>query len=164
MAARTNSGLVSETGNAAGEFTSNANGKESKVFGPGSWRLVSSLLRMDDAELPFVFVHHASFNSLVKDFDLGRGELPCADTALEQEVELRECSTLRLGYSEVSVDNATKADSSPEETGIVAPIPGTWIEHVRRENAAYDANDIVQISSKHNGLNLQSASGQLRHQ
>jgi hypothetical protein len=31
----------------------------------------------------------------------------------------------------------------PEETSIIAPIPGAGVQHIRRENAADDAYDIA---------------------
>ena len=57
-------------------------------------------------------VYHVAFNSLVKDIHSGCGELPCADAALEQEVQFSECATLRLRYSVVGVDDTEEAYST----------------------------------------------------
>lgn len=111
-----------------------------------------------------VVAHHLAFDSLVEDIDVRTGELSCADLTLEQKVQLGERSASGLRNTEVSVDDAEEADSSPEEAGIVAPVPSSRVQHVRRKDTADDTHDIVQIAAEHNGLDLQAAGGELSNE
>lgn len=64
--------------------------------------------------------------------DFGGGELACGDALLEQQVQLGEGAALGLGQAEVGVDYAEEAGAGPEESGVVAPVPGAGVKHVYR--------------------------------
>lgn len=78
-----------------------------------------------------IIINDASLNGLIKDIDLGSGELASTNTTLEEQIQLSEGAAARLGNAEVCIYNAEEADTAPEETGVVAPVPGAGIEHVR---------------------------------
>lgn len=81
--------------------------------------------------------------SLRKDVDLSSRKLASGNLLLEQKIEFGESSASGFGYSEVGIDDAKTADATPEETSIVAPIPGCLVEHVRGEHRARNAYDVV---------------------
>ena len=89
--------------------------------------------------------------------DLGLCELSCADLLFEEHVKLGESATAGLRYTEVGVDDAQEATAGPEETGVVAPGPCAWVEHVGSQHTADNANNVVQVASKNDGLDLQAA-------
>jgi hypothetical protein len=94
-----------------------------------------------------------------KDVDFGFGKFSRTNLLLKQQIELGESTTSGLGYTEVRVDDAKRTHSSPEETGKVAPVPSAGVEHVWRQDAADNANNVVQVASENNSLDLQAAGG-----
>lgn len=93
--------------------------------------------------------------------DLCFCEFSCADPLLEEQVKLGESATAGLRYTEVSVNDAQEATASPEESGVVAPCPSAGVEHVRSQNTAHNADDVVKVTSEDDGLDLEAASGDL---
>ena len=69
--------------------------------------------------------------SLRKDVDFGTRKLTSRNLLLEQKIELGESSASGFRDSEVGIDDAKTADAAPEETSIIAPIPGSFVEHIR---------------------------------
>ena len=59
---------------------------------------------------------------------------------------------LTFGHSEVSVDCAKHTRTSPEEARLCPPVPGSWVEHVRREDIGDETSDVVEIAGENNGL------------
>lgn len=51
---------------------------------------------------------------------------------------------------------------APEEAGVVAPVPGCRIDHVRREDVDDDGSDVVSRSTEGDSLDLQSSGGHFR--
>lgn len=90
----------------------------------------------------------------IKDVDLSAGKLPCADASFEKQIQFCKGAARGLGNTEVSVDDAEEADAGPEEAGIVFPIPLTGIQHVRRQDGADDADDVVQVAAQDDCLDL----------
>jgi hypothetical protein len=45
--------------------------------------------------------------------------------------------------SQLHLFKAWQKETYPEETCVVAPVPGTRVQHVRRENTTYDTYDIA---------------------
>ena len=78
-------------------------------------------------------------NVLFKHVDFGSRELASADALFEQDVELGEGAACRLRKAEEGVYDAAEADAGPEEAGVVAPVPSTRVEHVRREDTTDDS-------------------------
>jgi hypothetical protein len=56
-----------------------------------------------------------------EDIHLILGELPRGHAALEEQIQLSESATTRLGDTEVGVYDAQEAYTCPEEAGVVAP-------------------------------------------
>lgn len=52
----------------------------------------------------------------------------------------------------------------PEETCKVTPVPGTGVQHVRRQNTTRDPDGDVQHAAQDNSLDLQPTGGYLRHE
>lgn len=94
----------------------------------------------------------------------GRGKLPGTNTSLKKHIKLRKGSAVRLRQAKVGVDDAQETDATlvpwsadrylseqrsqilepyPEESGIVAPVPSGRVEHIRRQDAVDDANDVA---------------------
>lgn len=68
---------------------------------------------------------------------------------------ISRCKTLLLSAGHnLRVNDTTETEAGPEEASIVAPIPCSRIDHVRRENVCDDCNDVVEFTSKHDGLDL----------
>ena len=101
-------------------------------------------------------------DGLVEDIDLCGSELASADTLLEQDTEFGKGSTVGLGEAEVSVDDAEEADTAlervslcwrteslrgtyPEETGVIAPIPGSGVEHVWCQHGVDNTDDATEV-------------------
>ena len=101
-------------------------------------------------------------DGLVEDINLCGSELASADTLLEQDTEFGKGSTIGLGEAEVSVDDAEEADTTlervslcwrmeslrgtyPEETGVIAPIPGSGVEHVWSQHGVDDTYDTTKV-------------------
>jgi len=55
---------------------------------------------------------------------------------LKLQIQLCKRPSCRFRQTEIDIDDAEEAGTSPEEAGIVAPVPGRRIEHIRGENAA----------------------------
>jgi hypothetical protein len=82
-----------------------------------------------------------------EDVDFSRRELASRNLLLEQEIELGESAASGLRHSVVGVNDAEAANTSPEETSIVTPIPSSGVQHVRREHRAHYADDIVEVAA-----------------
>lgn len=61
------------------------------------------LLGVLSSKSVFVPTHDAIVYCLVEDIYLCLGEVPCADLAFEQEIELRERTAARFGHTEVGL-------------------------------------------------------------
>lgn len=77
--------------------------------------------------LGFVVLYHVARYRLVEHIDISLLELPRADTALKQEVQLCKSAACGLGKSEVGVDDAKETNASPEETIIDVSV---WLDIV----------------------------------
>lgn len=64
----------------------------------------------------------------------------------------------------VSQEHQTCTREKTYEASVVAPIPGSRIQHVRRQNRTYDSDDDVQIAAQHHSLDLQPSGRDLRDQ
>ena len=70
-------------------------------------------------------------------------ELPSANSAFEQEIELCEGPTRGLQDSVVGVYERQQASARPEESSKVRPIPSARIQHIQHEYVADDSDYIV---------------------
>jgi hypothetical protein len=77
-----------------------------------------------------------------------------ANLLLKQQIQLGKTAVLGFRHPEVGVDDAQKTETGPEETGEVAPIPGSGVEHVGREDRGNYANDVVKVAAEYNSLDL----------
>lgn len=140
------------------------------MFQFSSQRLSGYGVRLDAALLLLVGLDGAAaLDGLVdgdgvKDVDLGGGELPRADPAFEQQVQLGEGAAGGLGDPEVGVDDAQEADAGPEEAGVVFPVPLPRVQHVGGQDGTDDADDVVEVPAQDHGLDLEAAGGELGHQ
>ena len=75
-------------------------------------------------------------NLYVKHIHRRSRKLSRTNTSLKQQIQLCKRPSCRFRQTEIDIDDAEEAGTSPEEAGIVAPVPGRRIEHIRRENAA----------------------------
>lgn len=90
---------------------------------------------------PLITLHQLTIQVLRKHIYLRVLKLPRADFLLKQHIHLCKRATRRFWDTEVSVNDTKEADTAPEEAGEVAPIPGTGVKHVGRENGADDTDD-----------------------
>lgn len=110
-----------------------------------------------------ITVHNILLDCLMKHVHLGRSKLPCADASLEKHVKLCKGAATRLRQTKEGVNNAQKANAAlfslsvtqniyfgpatpatyPEESCIVAPVPGCGVEHVGSQNTVDDANNVA---------------------
>lgn len=116
--------------------------------------------------LLLVVVENIVVDVLGEDIHFGLLELPGADITFEKEIHFRERAACRLGYAEIGVGDAKKADATlqillareallgsgfayPEKSSKIAPVPCSWVQHVRGDNTAEDANnDAIRESAK----------------
>lgn len=68
--------------------------------------------RVGHVALLFIILNDAVIDSLVKHIDLRRGEFSGTHTALEQEIKLGKCATLRLRDAEIGVYDTEETDAS----------------------------------------------------
>lgn len=87
-----------------------------------------------------VTLHQLTIQALRKHVHLGVLELPRADFLLEQHIHLGERAASRLWNTEIRVDDTKEADTTPEETGEVTPVPGAGVKHVGGEDGTDDTN------------------------
>lgn len=128
-------------------------------------------------ENSIVLVHNLLVNGLVEYVHFCGSKVPRADALLEEHVDFSKSSATRLGEPEVGIDDAAEADSAPKESGVVAPVPSSGVQHVWRQNVcdyAHDVaarevsklvsrrflidryQDLLEIAGKDNSLNLQT--------
>ncbi len=51
--------------------------------------------------------------------------------------------------------------ATPEETGVILPVPSARVQHVGSEDVADDRDDVVEVSAEDDGLDLKSSGGKL---
>jgi hypothetical protein len=95
-----------------------------------------------------------SIDTLRENIHLCRRKLPRADAALEQQVQFSESTAARLRKAEVCINNTAEANPRPEEPGIIAPVPRARVEHIRREDAVSDTDDVVSVAAEHDSFDL----------
>lgn len=79
----------------------------------------SLVVAMGVTHLPFVLRHNSlTLNMLCENINLGRSEFPCGNASFEEQIELSIGSTLRLGNTEVGIDDAEEAKACPKETRV----------------------------------------------
>ena len=115
-------------------------------------------------ELVLIVLDNAALDGLFKDVDFRGGKPSGANTPLEQEAQFGKEAVSGLRHTEICVDDAEEAATTPEEAGVVAPVPSRGVEHVWRENAAHYADYAVQVAAKHDDLYLQLARREFCHQ
>lgn len=90
-----------------------------------------------------VLVHNLLVDGFVKYVHICGSKVSGTDALLEEHVDFSKSSTAGLGKSEVGVDDAAEADSTPKESGVVAPVPSSGIQHVRRQNVCDYTHDVA---------------------
>jgi hypothetical protein len=105
---------------------------------------------------PMLPIHRSAtpIHALGENIHLRRSELPRTDFLLKQQIQLRESATAGFRKAEVSVSDTQEADPSPEEAGVIPPIPRAGVEHVRCEDAVDDPDDVVSVAAEDDGFDL----------
>lgn len=73
-------------------------------------------------------------------------------------------SARRFGHTEVGIDKTEETRASPKETGIVAPVPSSGVDHVRCKNVADNGNNVIRSTTESNSLNRKSSRGNFTDQ
>lgn len=81
---------------------------------------------MMHADFLLIMLNDTILNGLLEHIDLRARELPGADAALEEQIELSKGAALGFGNAVVSIDDAKEADAAPEEAGVVSPSSRRW--------------------------------------
>ena len=84
----------------------------------------------------------------LKFINLSLPQLPRTDLLLKEDIQLRKTEARGLPQAEVRVQDAEEADTAPEETGPVLPVPLARVELVRGDDGAHDAGNEVQCFAK----------------
>lgn len=70
----------------------------------------------------------------------------------------------RFRHTEVGIYKTEETRASPEETGIVAPVPSSRVNHVRCRNVADNGNNVIRSTTESNSLNRESSRGNFTDQ
>lgn len=126
-----------------------------------SFLTATNNLLMTNLQLLLIPAHHPIINTnLPKNIHIRTREFPRTHPPLKQEIQLRKTASLRFRHPEIRIDDTAEADRRPEEARVVAPVPGPRVQHVRRQDGADDADDVVEIAAQDHGLDLQAAGRQ----
>lgn len=98
---------------------------------------ITALLRTTRINDPVELVDDSILDVLMVHINVSGAELARGDALLEEDVELGKGAAAGFWQAEEGVDDAEEADNSPEESGIVLPVPLVGVEHVR----GYDTSD-----------------------
>lgn len=77
----------------------------------------------------------------------------------EEDIELFESSGPSLWKSEVGPDKGQDGETSSKESCLSFPVPGRWIQYVRRDRRVDDVQYQIRSAGKRDRLGPQSCTG-----
>jgi len=83
-------------------------------------------------------------------------ELPCADPALEQDVNFSRTESLGLRKSEIRPNKREEAESAPNKATLSFQIPGSRVKNRWVEEVGDDAGDVVAVARNDDALDPQT--------
>ena len=88
-------------------------------------------------------------------------EFTSADFPFEQDIEFAIGTTLGLREPEEGPDHNRQANTTPEKPSLARPSPRSWVEHVRDNDVINNAEHVVGVPSKDNGLSAKAGGRKL---